>query len=161
MEPGSENCGVTVPRNLFKKGAFRAGAQAKYASAEHTDLPLLPGRRTQMFRAAAAKPALSRRASLVESSEQVKIETAILEELRKGLYSINEAMFAKDDSDRSAARFDAIAAYENACGMLNHSPFPVTEPRSKKNCGGQVQSQVAEKDGCESRDEPNSSRKQK
>ena len=82
-----------------------------------------------MFRSAtAAKPALSRRASLVESSEQIKIETAILAELRKGLYSINEAILAKDDSDRSAARFDATAAYENARSMLNHSPFPVTEP---------------------------------
>ena len=82
-----------------------------------------------MFRLATpAKPALSRRASLVESSAQVKIETAILAELRKGLYSISEAMLAKDDADRSAARFDAIAPYENARGMLNHSPFPITEP---------------------------------
>jgi hypothetical protein len=82
-----------------------------------------------MFRSAtAAKTVLSRRASLVESSEQVKIETAILAELRKGLYSISEAMLTKDDSDRSAARFDASAAYENARHMLNHSPFPVTEP---------------------------------
>jgi hypothetical protein len=82
-----------------------------------------------MFRSAtAAKPALSRRASLVESSEQIKIETAILSELRKGLYSINEAILAKDDSDRSAARFDATAAYENARSMLNYSPFPITEP---------------------------------
>ena len=81
-----------------------------------------------MFRATAAKAVLSRRASLVESSEQVRIEAAILAELRKGLYSINEAMVAKDDSDRSAARFDATAAYENARSMLNHSPFPVTEP---------------------------------
>ncbi|HET6961821.1 MAG TPA: hypothetical protein VFJ27_04975, partial [Terriglobia bacterium] len=72
--------------------------------------------------------ALSRRASLVESSEQIKIETAILAEIRKGLYSINEALLAKDDSDRSAARFDATAAYENARSMLNHSPFPITEP---------------------------------
>jgi len=81
-----------------------------------------------MFRAAtAAKAVLSRRASLVESSQQVKIETAILAELRKGLYSINEAMLAKDESDRSAARFDATAAYENARNMLNHSPFPITE----------------------------------
>jgi hypothetical protein len=82
-----------------------------------------------MFRAAtAAKAVLSRRASLAESSEQVKIETAILAELRKGLYSISEAMLGKDDSDRGAARFDATAAYENARSMLNHSPFPVTEP---------------------------------
>ena len=81
-----------------------------------------------MFRPTAAKAVLSRRASLVESSEQVKIETAILAELRKGLYLISEAMLAKDDSDRSAARFDATAAYENARSMLNHSPFPVTEP---------------------------------
>ena len=82
-----------------------------------------------MFRSATtAKPALSRRASLVESSEQIKIETAILAEIRKGLYSINEALLAKDDSDRSAARFDATAAYENARSMLNHSPFPITEP---------------------------------
>jgi hypothetical protein len=77
-----------------------------------------------MFRSGtAAKPALSRRASLVESSEQIKIETAILAELRKGLYSINEAILARDDSDRSAARFDATAAYENARNMLNHSPW--------------------------------------
>jgi hypothetical protein len=82
-----------------------------------------------MFRSAtAAKPALSRRASLVESSEQVKIESAILAELRKGLYSISEAMFAKDEDDRNAARFDATTAYENARSMLNHSPFPITEP---------------------------------
>jgi hypothetical protein len=82
-----------------------------------------------MFRAAtAAKAVLSRRASLVESSEQVKIETAILAELRKGLYSIHEAMLAKDDSDRSAARFDATAAYESAKGLLNRSPLPITEP---------------------------------
>ena len=82
-----------------------------------------------MFRTAtAAKPALSRRASLVESSEQIKIEAAILTELRKGLYSINEAVLANDDSDRSAARFDATAAYENARNLLNHSPFPITEP---------------------------------
>jgi hypothetical protein len=75
----------------------------------------------------AAKPALSRRASLVESSEQVKIETAVLAEIRRGLYSIDEAMVAKDDSDRSAARFDATAAYENAQSLLNRSPFPITE----------------------------------
>ena len=82
-----------------------------------------------MFRAATAtKAVLSRRASLVESSEQVKIETAILAELRKGLYLINEAMLATDESDRSAARFDATAAYENARNMLNLSPFPITEP---------------------------------
>jgi hypothetical protein len=82
-----------------------------------------------MFRTAtAAKPVLSRRASLVESSEQIKIEAAILTELRKGLYSLNEAVLAKDESDRSAARFDATAAYENAKGLLNRSPFPITEP---------------------------------
>jgi len=82
-----------------------------------------------MFRTAtAAKTALSRRASLVESAEQIKIETAILTELRKGLYSVNEAVLAKDESDRSAARFDATAAYENAKGLLNRSPFPITEP---------------------------------
>ena len=82
-----------------------------------------------MFRSAtAAKPALSRRASLVESSEQVKIEASILAELRKGLYSISEAMLAKDDSDRSAARFDATAAYENARRLLSRSPFPISEP---------------------------------
>jgi hypothetical protein len=39
-----------------------------------------------MFRTATgAKAVLSRRASLVESSEQIKIEAAILTELRKGL----------------------------------------------------------------------------
>ena len=82
-----------------------------------------------MFRSAtAAKPALSRRASLIESSEQVKIEASILAELRKGLYSISEAMLAKEDSDRGAARFDATAAYENVRSLLNHSPFPITEP---------------------------------
>ena len=82
-----------------------------------------------MFRTAtAAKTALSRRASLVESAEQIKIETAILTELRKGLYSVNEAVLAKDESDRSAARFDATAAYENAKGLLNRSPFPINEP---------------------------------
>jgi hypothetical protein len=82
-----------------------------------------------MFRSATtAMPALSRKASLVESSEQVRIEAAVLAELRKGLYSINEALLAKDDSDRSAARFDATAAYENARGLLNHSPFPILEP---------------------------------
>ena len=81
-----------------------------------------------MFRSTtAAKPALSRRASLVESSEQIKIETAVLAELRKGLYLISEAMLAKDDSDRSAARFDAIAAYENARRLINHSPIPIAE----------------------------------
>ena len=80
-----------------------------------------------MFRSTTAASQLSRRASLVESSEQVKIETAVLAELRKGLYLISEAMLAKDDSDRSAARFDAIAAYENARNLLNHSPFPITE----------------------------------
>jgi hypothetical protein len=37
-------------------------------------------------------------------------------------------MLAKDESDRSAARFDATAAYENARSLLNHSPFPITEP---------------------------------
>ena len=52
-----------------------------------------------MFRSAtAAKPALSKRASLVESSEQVRIENAVLAELRKGLHSISEGMLAKDDS---------------------------------------------------------------
>ena len=82
-----------------------------------------------MFRSAtAAKPAPSRRTSLVESSEQVKIEAAVLAELRKGLYSISEAMLAKNDSDRSAARFDATAACENARNLLGHSPFPITEP---------------------------------
>jgi|RhiMethySRZTD1v2_1073278.scaffolds.fasta_scaffold186023_3 hypothetical protein len=83
----------------------------------------------RMFRTAtAAKRVLSRRASLVESSEQLKIEAAILSELRKGLYSVNEAVLAKDESDRSAARFDATAAYENAKGLLNRSPFPINEP---------------------------------
>ena len=82
----------------------------------------------RMFRTAtAAKRVLSRRASLVESSEQLKIEAAILSELRKGLYSVNEAVLAKDESDRSAARFDATAAYENAKGLLNRSPFHITE----------------------------------
>ena len=76
----------------------------------------------------AAKPVLSRRASLVESSEQIKIEAAVLTELRKGLYSINEAVLAKDDSDRSAARLDATAAYESARSLLNGSPFPIAEP---------------------------------
>ena len=76
----------------------------------------------------AAKPVLSRRASLVESSEQIKIEAAVLTELRKGLYSINEAVLAKDDSDRSAARLDATAAYESARSLLNRSPFPIAEP---------------------------------
>lgn len=80
-----------------------------------------------MRSATAAKPALSRRASLVESSEQVRIETVVLAEIRRGLHSINEAMLAKDDSDRSAARFDATAAYENAQSLLNRSPFPITE----------------------------------
>src|SRR5262245_5296514 len=80
-----------------------------------------------MFRSAGAKPALSRRASL-ESSEQVRIEGAILTELKKGLFSINEAMLARDDDDRAAARFDATVAYENTTRMLNSSPFPVTEP---------------------------------
>jgi hypothetical protein len=28
----------------------------------------------------------------------------------------------------AAARFDATAAYENAKGLLNRSPFPITEP---------------------------------
>jgi hypothetical protein len=77
--------------------------------------------------ATAAKPALSRRASLVESSEQVRIETAVLAEIRKGLYSINEALLARDDSERTTAQFDAIAAYENARSLLNRSPFPITE----------------------------------
>src|SRR5688572_5701450 len=30
--------------------------------------------------------------------------------------------------DRSAARFDATAAFENAKSRLNRSPFPITEP---------------------------------
>jgi hypothetical protein len=68
-----------------------------------------------------------RAASLVESSEQIKIEATVLAELRKDLYSISEAVVAKDESDRSAARFDAIAAYENARSLLKHSPFPITE----------------------------------
>ena len=92
-----------------------------------------------MFRSAtAAKPALSRRASLVESSEQVKIEAAILAELRKGLYSISEAMLAKEDSDRGAARFDATAAYENVRSLLNHSPFPITELYSGKDAAARI-----------------------
>ena len=82
-----------------------------------------------MFRTAtAAKTALSRRASLIESAEQIKIETAILTELRKGLYSVNEAVLAKDESDRSAARLNATAAYESVRSLLNRSPFPITEP---------------------------------
>jgi len=64
---------------------------------------------------------------LFESSEQVKIETTVLAELRKGLDSISKAMLAKDDCDRSAARFDSMAAYENARTLLNPSPFPITE----------------------------------
>jgi len=81
-----------------------------------------------MFRSArTAKPALTRRASLVESSEQVRLEKAILTELRKGLYLINEPSLAKDDSDRSAAQFGATAAYESARGLLNSSPFPINE----------------------------------
>jgi hypothetical protein len=75
-----------------------------------------------------AKPVLSRRASLVESSEQIKIEAAVLTELRKGLYSINEAVLAKNDCDRRAARLNATAAYESARSLLNRSPFPITEP---------------------------------
>jgi hypothetical protein len=99
-----------------------------------------------MFRpATATKPALSRRASLVESSEQVKIEAAVLAELRKGLYSVSEAMLAKDDSDRSAARFDATAAFENARNLLNQSPFPITEPSIQeklKRLGSAIESYV-------------------
>ena len=83
----------------------------------------------------AAKPVLSRRASLVESSEQIKIEAAVLTELRKGLYSINEALLAKDDSDRRAAQLDATAAYENARSLLNRSPFPITEPSIRERFG--------------------------
>jgi hypothetical protein len=70
---------------------------------------------------------LSRRASLVESSEQVRIETAVLAEIKKGLFSIKEAILAGDESERSAARFDATAAYENARSLLDSSPFPITE----------------------------------
>ena len=70
---------------------------------------------------------LSRRASLVESSEQVRIETAVLAEIKKGLFSIKEAILAGDDSERSAARFDTTAAYENARSLLDRSPFPITE----------------------------------
>ena len=40
---------------------------------------------------------------------------------------ISELSF-HDESDRSAARFDATAAYESAKGLLNRSPFPITEP---------------------------------
>jgi len=88
-----------------------------------------------MFRAAtAAKPVLSRRASLVESSEQVKVETRVLTELSKGLYSIHEAMIAKDDSDRSAARFNAIAAYENTLRLLESVTLPNYKAQhSRKN----------------------------
>ena len=85
--------------------------------------------------ATAAKPALSRRASLVESSEQIKIEAAVLTELRKGLYSINEALLARDDSDRRAAQSDATAAYESARRLLNSSPFPITEPSIRERFG--------------------------
>jgi len=76
----------------------------------------------------AAKPALSRRASLVESSEQIKIEAAVLTQLGRGLYSINEAVLATNESDRSAARLNATAAYESVRSLLNRSPFPITEP---------------------------------
>ena len=82
----------------------------------------------------AAKPALSRRASLVESSEQIKIEAAVLTELRKGLYSINEALLAREDSDRRAAQSDATAAYESARRLLNRSPFPI-EPSIRERFG--------------------------
>jgi len=45
-----------------------------------------------MFRSATTtKPALTRRASLVETSEQVRIEKAILAELKKGLYLIKRS----------------------------------------------------------------------
>ena len=81
-----------------------------------------------MFRTTAAKPALSRRASLVESSEQIKIEAAVLTQLGRGLYSINEAVLAKNESDRSAARLNATAAYESVRSLLHRSPFPITEP---------------------------------
>ena len=75
----------------------------------------------------AAATRLSRRASLVESSEQVRIETAVLAEIKKGLFSVKEAILAGDDYERSAARFDATAAYENARSLLDRSPFPITE----------------------------------
>ena len=83
----------------------------------------------------AAKPVLSRRASLVESSERIKIEAAVLTELRKGLYSINEAILAKNDYDRSAARLNATAAYESTRSLLNRSPFPITEPSIRERFG--------------------------
>ena len=76
----------------------------------------------------AAKPAGRGRASLVQSSEQVRIEAALWAELRKGLYCVSEAMLAKDDSERRAARSDATSAFENVRGLLNHSHFPITEP---------------------------------
>jgi hypothetical protein len=76
----------------------------------------------------AANPVLSRRASLVESSEQIKIKAAVLTQLGRGLYSVNEAMLAKDDSDRCAARLNATAAYESVRSLLNRLPFPITEP---------------------------------
>lgn len=81
-----------------------------------------------MFRSpTATKPALSRRGSFVESAEQIRIEKAVLTELRKGLYSINEANLATDEADRNAARSDASAAYEKVRGLLNSSPLPINE----------------------------------
>jgi hypothetical protein len=89
-----------------------------------------------MFRATtAAKRVLSRRPSLGESTEQIKIEAAVLVELRKGLYSVNEALLAKEDSDRRAAQLDATAAYESARSLLNRSPFSITEPSIRERFG--------------------------
>ena len=92
-----------------------------------------------MFRATAAKAVLSRRASLVESSEQVKIEAAILAELRKGLYSVTEAVLAKDDSNRNAARLNATAAYESAQGLSIAHLCPSQSQVFRKSCGGSNQ----------------------
>lgn len=81
-----------------------------------------------MFRSPTApKPALSRRGSFVEGAEQIRIEKAVLGELRKGLYSIKEANLATDESDRNAARSDASAAYEKVRGLLSSSPLPINE----------------------------------
>ena len=68
----------------------------------------------------------------MEGAEQVKIEKAVLTELRKGLYSINEANLATDESDRNAARSDASAAYEKVRGLLNSSPLPINETAIKE-----------------------------
>ena len=93
-----------------------------------------------MFRTAtAAKPALSRRASLVESSEQIKIEAAVLTQLGRGLYPLTKPCLQK--TSPIAVPHDSMPQrpMKTPKGCLIAHLSPSQNRAFKKSCGGSNQ----------------------